>query len=90
VRCPARDLQPDSDLGALPVTRDVGELSRHEIDGALAAGAISARKLLAAGLIEGAALRLKGELIVVGPRKIEPSGFRAAVRGPAVKGALHA
>jgi uncharacterized protein len=90
VRCPARELQPDSDLGALPVTRDVGELSRHEIDGALAAGAISARKLLAAGLIEGAALRLKGELIVVGPRKIEPSGFRAAVRGPAAEGALHA
>jgi uncharacterized protein len=90
VRCPARELQPDSDLGALPVTRDVGELSRREIDGALAAGAISARKLLAAGLIEGAALRLKGELIVVGPRKIEPSGIRAVVRGPAAEGALHA
>jgi uncharacterized protein len=90
VRCPARELQPDSDLGALPVTRDVGELSRREIDGALAAGAISARKLLAAGLIEGAALRLKGELIVVCPRKIEPSGIRAVVRGPAAEGALHA
>ena len=90
VRCPARDLQPDSDLGALPVTRDVGELSRSEIDDALAAGAMSARKLLAAGLIEGAALRLKGELIVVGPRKIEPSGIRAMVRGPAAEGALHA
>jgi ApbE superfamily uncharacterized protein (UPF0280 family) len=89
VRFPARDLQPDSDLGALPVTRDVGELSRSEIDDALAAGAMSARKLLAAGLIEGAALRLKGELIVVGPRKIEPSGIRAVVRGPAAAGALY-
>ena len=90
VRCPARDLQPDSDLGALPVTRDVGELSRGEIDDALAAGAMSARTLLAAGLIEGAALRLKDELIVVGPRKIEPSGIRMLVRGPAAEGALHA
>ena len=90
VRCPARDLQPDSDLGALPVTRDVGDLSRGEIDDVLAAGAVSARKLLAAGLIEGAALRLKGELIVVGPRKIELSGIRAMVRGPAAEGALHA
>jgi hypothetical protein len=33
---------------------------------------------------------LKGELIVVGPRKIEPSGIRAVVRGPAAEGALHA
>jgi ApbE superfamily uncharacterized protein (UPF0280 family) len=90
VRCPARDLQPDSDLGALPVTRDVGELSRSEIDDALAAGAMSAKKLLAAGLIEGAALRLKGELIVVGPRKIEPFGIRTVMRGPAAEGALHA
>jgi len=90
VRCPARDLQPDSDLGALPVTRDVGELSRGEIDDALAAGAMGARKLLAAGLIEAAALRLKGELIVVGPRKIELSGIRAMVRCPAAEGALHA
>src|SRR5436305_12330930 len=72
VRCPARDLQPDSDLGALLVTRGVGELSCGEIDRALAAGAVCAQRLLAAGLIEAAALRLEGEMIVVGTRSIEP------------------
>ncbi|MGH9695046.1 MAG: UPF0280 family protein, partial [Bryobacteraceae bacterium] len=90
LRRPACDLQPDSDLGALLVTRDVGELSGLEIDDALGAGAAIARKLLAAGLIEGAALRLQGEMVVVGPKKIEPFGFRAPLRGLAAEGALHA
>ncbi len=90
LRRPACDLQPDSDLGSLLVTRDVGELSGLEIDDALGAGAASARKLLAAGLIEGAALRLQGEMVVVGPKKIEPFGFRAPLRGLAAEGALHA
>ena len=39
VRCPAHDLQPDSDLGARLVTRGVGELSAGEIEAALEAGA---------------------------------------------------
>jgi hypothetical protein len=90
VRRAARDLQPDSDLGGLLVTRDVGELSGSEIDDALGAGAASAKKLLGAGLIEGAALRLQGEMVVVGPRKIEPVGFRAPRLGLAPEGALHA
>src|SRR5256714_2423124 len=51
VRCPARDVQPDSDLGAHLVTREVGKLSKNEIDDALEAGAVTARKLLADGLI---------------------------------------
>jgi ApbE superfamily uncharacterized protein (UPF0280 family) len=74
IRCPARDLQPDSDLGARLVTRDVGELSGPEIEDALEAGASRARKLLAAGLIDGAALRLHGETVVVAARiiRIEP------------------
>ncbi len=38
VRCPAHDLQPDSDLGARLVTRDVGELTGHEIQDALESG----------------------------------------------------
>ena len=80
VRCPARDVQPDSDLGARLVTREVGDLSKDEIDAALEAGAITARKLLADGLIESAALRLEGEMIVVGAREIEGSfGFRMPV-----------
>jgi hypothetical protein len=89
VRCPAHDLQPDSDLGARLVTRAVGELSRGEIEDALEAGAGRARKLLAAGLIDGAALRLHGEMIVVGTRAIEISGLRLPPRGHAAEDALH-
>jgi hypothetical protein len=70
VRCPADQLQPDSDLGARLVTRDVGELAYDEIERALAAGANCARKLLAAGLIEGATLRLLGETAKVGTSRI--------------------
>jgi uncharacterized protein len=89
VRSPACDLQPDSDLGARLVTHDVGELSLSEVEDALAAGAASARKLLAAGLIDGAALRLDGEMIVVGTRAIEAPAFRARIHGSA-EGAIHA
>jgi ApbE superfamily uncharacterized protein (UPF0280 family) len=72
VRAPASELQPDSDLGARLVTRDVGALSESEIEVALDAGADCARRLLAAGLIEGATLRLKGETLVLGA-KTSPS-----------------
>jgi ApbE superfamily uncharacterized protein (UPF0280 family) len=85
----ACDLQPDSDLGTRLVTRDVGELSRGEIEDALEAGADRARKLLAAGLIDGAALRLHGEMIVVGTRAVEVPGLRAPLRGRAMESALH-
>ncbi|VIO70093.1 UPF0280 family protein [Bradyrhizobium ivorense] len=66
VRLPANELQPDSDLGARLVTRDVGPLAEHEIERALDAGAAQARLLLMSGLIEGAALRLLGETRLVG------------------------
>jgi ApbE superfamily uncharacterized protein (UPF0280 family) len=69
VRQAANELQPDSDLGARLVTRDVGRLSGVEIAHALAAGEAQARQLLATGLIDGAALCLLGELRVVGVRK---------------------
>jgi ApbE superfamily uncharacterized protein (UPF0280 family) len=65
VRCPSHDLQPDSDLGARLVTRDVGTLAAFEIASALEAGADKARVLLARGLIESAALRLHGETRIV-------------------------
>jgi ApbE superfamily uncharacterized protein (UPF0280 family) len=71
VRTPAQDLQPDSDLGARLVTRGVGELSDAEIADALEAGAGRARALLAAGLIEGATLRLCGETVLVASRPIK-------------------
>ena len=43
-------------------------MSEQEIEDALEAGARRARQLLAAGLIEGAALRLLGETVVVGAK----------------------
>lgn len=66
-RCPANDLQPDSDLGARLVTREVGRLEDGEIATALEAGADKARKPLTDGLIERAALRLHGETRIVAP-----------------------
>ena len=82
-RCPANELQPDSDLGARFVTRDVGALREGEIDDALRAGVGRAQQLLAAGLIEGAALRLLGETAVVGATGIKaraPPAFHGSVR----------
>jgi uncharacterized protein len=81
IRCPANELQPDSDLGARLVTRDIGKLCDEEIEDALGAGVIRAQQLLAAGLIEGAALRLLGETAVVGSTGIK--GALPAVRGGA-------
>jgi ApbE superfamily uncharacterized protein (UPF0280 family) len=82
VRRPAHDLQPDSDLGARLVTRGVGELSGGEIACALESGAAGARKLLAAGLIDAAALRLQGDMVVVAAKAIEIPGWRVS-RGAA-------
>jgi ApbE superfamily uncharacterized protein (UPF0280 family) len=87
VRRPAQDLQPDSDLGARLVTRDVGELSDVEIENALEAGADKARQLLAAGLIDGAALRLQGEKVVVAPRVIIRA--ETAFHGSATGSVMH-
>jgi uncharacterized protein len=89
VRCPAHDLQPDSDLGARLVTRGVGELSADEIEAALESGAACARKLLAAGLIDGAALRLHGEMKAVAARGIEMPMSQARLRGGAMESAMH-
>jgi ApbE superfamily uncharacterized protein (UPF0280 family) len=89
LRRPAHDLQPDSDLGARLVTRDVGELSGDEIEDALESGAACARKLLAAGLIDGAALRLQGEMIVVATRALELQGLPRPPRSRAIEGAMH-
>jgi hypothetical protein len=66
IRRPANELQPDSDLGARLVTRDVAALTESEIEQALDAGADCARRLLGDGLIEGAALQLQGEAMLVG------------------------
>lgn len=55
-RRPARDLDPDSDLGDLPVTISVGRLSRKSVTAALNRGAAEARRLRV-----DAALSLQGE-----------------------------
>jgi uncharacterized protein len=81
IRCPANDLQPDSDLGTRLVTRDVGALGESEIDDALRAGVSRAQQLLAAGLIEGAALRLLGETAVVGATGIKAGALPAFHEG---------
>lgn len=88
VRCPANELQPDSDLGARLVTRDLGALGKNEVGAALRAGASRAQQLFAAGLIEGAALRLLGETVVVGTTAI---GTRAlsALRRSAIQDTMH-
>jgi len=89
VRCPAHDLQPDSDLGARLVTRDVGELTGHEIQRALESGAACARKLLAAELIDGAALRLQDETVVVSARAIDTLRSGTSVHRGAMESAMH-
>jgi ApbE superfamily uncharacterized protein (UPF0280 family) len=87
LRVPADELRPDSDLGDRLVTRDVGALTEQEIEAALEAGRRRAQQLLAAGLIEGAALRLLGETIVVGARGILAP--HALDKGP-IEHAIHA
>jgi ApbE superfamily uncharacterized protein (UPF0280 family) len=81
IRCPANELQPDSDLGARLVTRDIGELSNHDVGHALDTGVACARELFAKGLIEGAVLRLLGQTAVVGTRPDAVSDSRPLPEG---------
>ena len=66
VRCPAADIDPDSDLGTRLITLDVGALSTSEIHRALDAGRGRADALRAAGLIECAVLALRGATVTSG------------------------
>jgi len=88
VRLPANELQPDSDLGARLVTRDLGALGENEVEQALRAGANQAQQLFAAGLIEGAALRLLGETVGVGTMGIATRAL-PALHGSAIQGTMH-
>lgn len=60
-RRPACELDPDSDLGALPVTVAVGALPAEIVAEALDRGAAEARRLRLRGLIDSAALSLAGQ-----------------------------
>lgn len=59
-RRPACDLDPDSDLGELPVTVSVGDLPPEIVGAALDRGLAEARRLRLCGLIDSAALSLQG------------------------------
>jgi uncharacterized protein len=61
-RVPACDIQTESDLGSLLVTRAVPALDRKDTDRALDAGVSVAEKYLKFGLIECVALRLQGQV----------------------------
>lgn len=71
-RRPAGDLDPDSDLGDLPVTVAVGPLPDAAVAEALDRGAEEARRLRLRGLIDGAALSLAGRW------RIETAGMALA------------
>jgi ApbE superfamily uncharacterized protein (UPF0280 family) len=87
-RRPASSLRDDADLGDLPVTVTVGPLSATDVAVALASGAAEAERMLGLGLIEGAALFLRGQHRVVGAvgrfgysagtAVLAPAGRRAA------------
>jgi hypothetical protein len=62
------------------VTRAVGEISGSEVEQALETGAACARKWLAAGLIDGAALRLNGRMIVVAAKSVEATDSSSPLR----------
>lgn len=66
-RAPANSLDPDSDLGALPVTIAVGSLTPNHIEQALASGAETAQALLRQGLIRGAVLVLRQQCRLIQP-----------------------
>ncbi|GAB0117254.1 UPF0280 family protein [Acidisoma sp. 7E03] len=67
-RVPARQLQPDSDLGDRLVVRDVAALRPAEVSIALDTGLARAEALRDKGLILGAALHLAGETRVTEER----------------------
>lgn len=66
VRIPARELDPDSDLGDRAVTADVGDLTIPEIEAALGAGRKAAQSMVDRGLIEAASLTLSERIAIVG------------------------
>ena len=70
-RRPAHALDPDSDLGDLPVTVAVGDLPRAAIDEALDHGLREAGRLRRLGLIDSAAISLCGEWRLEHERSLE-------------------
>ena len=67
-RSPARDLDPETDIPLLEVTREVGRLAPKEKKVALEAGLAEAGRLVAKGIIRGAFLAVQGETRWIGVR----------------------
>ena len=65
-RRPARDIFPDSDLGARMVVTDVAPLPPADIARALSQGVTRAQAMIATGAIAAAALVLQGQGVTVG------------------------
>jgi ApbE superfamily uncharacterized protein (UPF0280 family) len=87
-RVPAREIDPDSDLGDRAVTRDVGALTGDEVLSALSAGSLVAQGMRKRGLIRAAVLYLGGRRAVVGPAMTgerDDGGFHLA-QDDAVRG----
>ncbi|HTV58764.1 MAG TPA: UPF0280 family protein [Verrucomicrobiae bacterium] len=89
-RVAAREIQPDTDLGEMRVTRAVGPLQQLEIEEALARGLAKADELLAAGWIGAAALHLQGETISTGIYASPEKGRFVSPGSPSGGNFLHA
>ncbi len=74
-RCLAAELDPDTDIPDLPITRRVGQLPVAARKVALRAGTHEARRLRAHGLIIGAVLGVDGL-----PRVVIPSSLATPLR----------
>ncbi len=74
-RVPCDSIDPDSDLGGLPVTRAVAPLTDADKALALDRGTDCARHLVTRGLIRAATLHLQGVTITVGtpPPRLDPA-----------------
>lgn len=86
-RCPASQLDPDSDLGNLPATTAVGLLSRTDVALALDGGVARAAGMVSDGLIDAALLTLQDTTRQVGPLK-RPGGLDGLHPEPLVRGGL--
>jgi hypothetical protein len=67
-RSPARDLDPETDIPLLKVTREVGRLTPKEREVALENGLAEAGRLVAKGIIRGGVLAVQGETRWIGVR----------------------
>lgn len=86
-RCPAAQMDPDSDLRDLPVTTSVGLLDTADVALALDRGVVRAAGMVSDGLIDAALLTLQDTTRQVGPLK-RPGGLDGIHPEPLVRGGL--